>query len=530
MLDDIKIAAKIIFANWRWQKLRRLLKGLDLKGFTNDVFLFYTIRTYDYILTRELLLAFIIAKLGGEVHVILDNGKLIHWDTLQQGDVESLDREQLNPHYKSSFKVKVRNLLSNNKTKLFDHQNINFHYTGDILNSFSPFEENETKLEKLKKYAISSTQRFFRSSEHNNKEGAEKYLRLSTRNASLNEKVGFWIAKNINPDHFITSHGIYSVWGPAFDYLENNTDTRCLVFGNHGHRNRHLLISNVKLQLLSQSSGWKYFSQKESHKTKVYREGKRFLRDRVKGSPKDLKGTQETVDDSINISENWDHIVGAFPNVSWDGNIEEIHRVFEDQVHWLLETIKHFKKKPNTLLVIRFHPSETTLWSKSEGVEKIIRRHIPNIDEYDNVMLISSNNHVSSYGLIEKYLDVVTLYSGMLALEAQHLKTPVITLSNGRFSGAVDSCFEPKTKEAYLSMLNNLEEVGRYYSQNYSEIIKKVYLFSYWYSKKVAYFFPLFSPSSYNKQDITRANLSDFDIEAQQEFRRTIGKLIGGFE
>lgn len=150
---------------------------------------------------------------GAKVKILLDDGILYHWDTIQINWLpkQKIYRFPLNPYritYKSFLSRKYLYTSIINNTRLFFKQgirafkdkNIEIIYYSEIIDRKNLNYEN---WQELKKHAESSTIRFFKhfDLDYNNKE-IEYYYKISLLNAIISRNIGEYILNKIKPDVF----------------------------------------------------------------------------------------------------------------------------------------------------------------------------------------------------------------------------------------------------------------------------------------------------------------------------------------
>ena len=192
--------------------------------------------------------------------------------------------------------------------------------------------------------------------------------------------------------------------------------------------------------------------------------------------------------------------VSIFLNVPFDSSQVKANTLFNDIYDWLIETKKLIEENSDILFVYRSHPDESRNDKKLyKSTEKWLIEN--NFSAFDNVEIISSENKLNSYELIESS-DLVLVYNSTLALESVLIGKNVLVGGNVHYS-RINYFKVASTKKDYhkkfSSMINNefsfnekdLKEVQRYFysftfesSINFNNEIEKNNLRKYSFSIK----------------------------------------------
>ena len=392
-----------------------------------------SIRFLPDVFIMEVNLGLILIKSGYSVEIILDDGEFKHTDTLLFRSNKPLIYFKfyfyLN-RLKRKFEFYFWNLLIGKISK-----NLTFTKVSKINDKINDsFETSD-----LKKFVKESMIRFFQTDIIDNDYNKLWYEKLTFKNSIISKKIGIYAQEQLElntNNRFITSHGIYSIWGPAFDeikelkkkvvYGPNFYQVNSLSFFNSVHQvtnNEDSLVNFLKFELTNAQKNkvTNYISNRLSFKekdTKVYfsndsEKNKFILKDR-----KELPGK----------------VFVAFPNIVWDGNVYDRNNLYSTISEWLIDLIKHFKKNNRNSLIIRFHPAETTWFKGTKTFESILDEQLKDIDSYKNILIISSSISFNSYTLFNNYVDFTLVYDGIIGLESTFFNVPVIFAANGRFN------------------------------------------------------------------------------------------------
>lgn len=151
------------------------------------------------------------------------------------------------------------------------------------------------------------------------------YYNLSLKNSILSRNIGEYVLNKIKPNYFITCHGIYSTWAPAYNFLRKKGMETIIYSSVHGHSlnpREIYTISNSRTYFLSSSKFWKRFKDKpvtEEMKAKI----EDYFRKRQQYATSDTKVLYQGKMSSLIVNKNdgFKYHLSLFPNVIWDGNI-----------------------------------------------------------------------------------------------------------------------------------------------------------------------------------------------------------------
>ena len=401
----------------------------------------------------EYYLAALLARAGAAVTFVVDDGVFQHLESLQHAPGRSIARTALNPWYTPKGRAQLAVLRTLNRLA-YGPLDVRFLPVSRIApRDYDGPPPARLETEPYAKDAVSSTKRFFQVGLLDiARPELRRYFDLSLMNAHTSWRVGRHVAEELRPDLVISSHGIYSTWGPSYDELRRQ-GTPVLIYGIHPYVPQSVQLSEEVLQLTDvdrdlqaalrrpltaaeRETAEAIIASRASHRahdTRVYyRDAGAF----GTALPADLPRP----------------VFGIFPSVVWDGDIEERNRLFAGMYEWLRQTIRYFIAHPAQSLVIRFHPSESTLETTSVPLQRLVAEEFPDLARHRNIHVIPSDAIVDSYALLRNQLDIALVYDGVLGLEAPLLGRPTVLAGRGRFSG-IDVCVEPATIEAYLEVL-----------------------------------------------------------------------------
>lgn len=491
--------------------LAKLDNNKDLSG--KNV-LFVTIRNYSFVMHQELFIANILAKMGANVYFVLDDGNLPHWDTIQ------IHQAGMPLNAGASIHNKLVELLL---TYTYRHKNIKKVYLSKYISSASIDKELKLLNEYDESNCISSVRRYFECGkfEKNNREHVEYYNKCRKNCAIMKTGIRSLI-ENIHPDIAITSHGIYSIWGSAYNVLKNEKHIPTYIYGAHAYSIDATLFTDTLCQTLTKDSDAiefmkngifrkteydkivKYFSDRRSHSTKDTSIYYSWM-DKEQGNEREHKETEHIPTFCL------------FTNIIWDGDVAQRDTIFNGMLDNTIYTINKFRSLPYNLYV-RIHPAEATLWKDSVKMGDILRKEISDIDSIPNVHIIDSNQPVDSYKFVKENVDVALVYDGILSLELTAIGCPVIAAAVTRYANG-DYVICPNSIEEYDSYLKDPDKCKAFLNQ---EKIDKMYKFAYWFIYKAGYCFPLYDEKYFGKLDMTKTNYNKL---SSNPFRLFVAKL-----
>jgi hypothetical protein len=467
----------------------KVIKQLgNTKKATGKVFLFATLRSYIFPLHQEMFMANILARNGAKVYILLDDGKLDHWDTCQiHANVKIL-----NPSNSFFHKLKKYFLLL-----IYSHKNISILYTSDILktNQWNNIRLEDEDLMNV----ISSVRRYFECGFYNKEDKLHhEYYNLSINNCKKIKYVSNIIFEQIKFNAIITSHGIYSLWGSLYNFFKKK-NVPIYVYGGHSYKIDELQFTDTLAQTLADDSFCDNFMKsKQVLNDSELKQIKDYFDLRISHKTKDTHFYYSWIDNFNDfLVEKNDQSIKTFcifPNVIWDGDIVQRDTIFDGVLDWLIKTVNHFKESKHNL-VIRFHPAEATLWKDSVKLKDVLTKLMPDLYNYKNIYIIDSWNKIDTYTFIKNNVDVGIVYDGVLSLELTYLQKPVITPSKNRFNRG-KYVFSPDTLTEYYSLLDNPPNSNTIFTK---ENLDDFFKYSYWYFFDSAYIMPIYSESKFGK-------------------------------
>lgn len=480
---------------------------------------FNTVRTFPVPMYQELFLALLIASRGCHVTLLFDDGILPHWDTYQLHD----DTRALTP-YRDNILKKLGTILKKWVIlAAFSHPNIRVFNYSQILAKV-PLDNNKNEADR--NHAESSVRRYFESGFMDlTSPDHQQYFEQSLLNCRISKAVGRFVVEYLKPNLFITSHGIYSTWGPCFDYCRNH-GIESLIYGAHAYQARHILITDVITQVLCNDSDWIQNASKRIFDEEKRRSIVEYFNSRLNHRACDTKIYYGSIDRFVDrqIERNKDaYNFAMFPNIVWDGDVYERDLFFNGIIDWMIKTIDTFRGSPHKL-IIRFHPAEANLWKDSRSLESCLLEKIPDLHTISNIVLIRPTEKIDTYDFVKKNIDVGIVYDGILAMELTYLGIPVISPAKNRFTGN-NFVFEPKNIDEYNSWLAAPQAILRDFLQNEDDFRERLLPYAHWFIFEAGYLLPVFAPDRLMEFDFNSLTIEDLDCEINPGLKRTYQKF-----
>ncbi|GAB4315067.1 MAG: hypothetical protein Kow0069_16730 [Promethearchaeota archaeon] len=512
-----------------WRKVLRVakaaaqVKAVSSKVSRGDalaghVVVFNAVRPFKIILDREAFMGKLCALSGADVHVLLDDGVMVHWDTVQADPKRGWSPSAsagLNLWRWTDLRYApvrlARRAMERLEKGAYADPHLRYHAYSELLRGVRRLDTRG-----LEKFARESTVRFFRNSELDlSKSPYVEYYRLSLQNAATSRAVGLAVLHQLHPTWFVTSHGIYSTWGPAFEFLRE-AGVKCLVYaGQHSHAldRRAIYVTDTSVQTLSRSKYWKAFRDRPVT-PQMERAVDVFFSRRFGHSTKDTSVYfQDTKPLTVDPSPKFKYHVAVFPNSIWDGNVEDRHVAFPGIMDWLEETVRFFASRPHVKLYLRFHPAEVTFFKDSTRVGDILRERLPGLDSMENVRLIEPEERVDTYQFLKSGVDLGVLYDGVLGLELPYMGIPALLAGGGGRFSVEGGNFTVRSRQEYFAYLEDLEGTIRRFKENYATFRENVIRYTYWYVFHNPFPLPTLAGSSTDKYATDPSRLRPEDLE-----------------
>lgn len=439
-------------------KLYKFINSHNLRSthLNGKCILINSVRTYVPLqVITELYFALLLKTHGAKVYILYDDNILFSHDT-----------QHVNNSWLKKYFMKF-------KISLFSIPIQYCHLFREHAVSYSKLTRNTNlriKFPNLKAHILSSLARYYLSSTDINCLKEERdYFEVKSerqRNAELSYEIAAHSELKFEPDCIITSHGIYSTWGPFFDYFKSR-NTKLVTYGINAFEPGSLDISINDLAASRFNSEFfdKFHAYKKRNKLddSVEEYSNRQMQKRISFKANDQKlfkinihTTHEDPDLQRKLNEIEPHsrVIGIFPNVLWDNatTLEHLNTIFSSPTEWIVQTLKSLLSDERNTVLLRIHPAEGSQHTKvRKGVYAVLEKNLENFRDYKNLIIIKSDSKYSSYKLFQ-YLDIATIYNGTIGYELLYKRIPTIVASNSPFSKCLDL---PKNRESYFNMLSN---------------------------------------------------------------------------
>lgn len=492
------------FKKWLYNRkeysyINELFKIVKRNNVLDKTIVFNTIRTSRDHLDEEFFLGKILALNGAKIYMLLDDGELKHWETSPLKDAQK--------EISSFFKKKI----IKKALKSYKDSNLKIIYYSTILKNI-----NYNNWQELKSHALSSTIRYFQTSELDfNHKKIKEYYTLSLINAVLSRNIGKFVLKEINPDYFVTTHGIYSIWGPAYEYLKKK-EVECLIlarFHAHSPDPQDIYFTSTKVQILSRCKFWQEYKNTQVTDDMIQKVNNLF-KSRIDHQTKDteLYYNGKTNIYKVNKKDGYKYHIAIFPSLIWDGNIQDRHIAFDGILDWLISTISFLKDNKEVFIYLKFHPAEVTTFKKSAKIQDLIRKNLE-IEKIENLELIPTEKKIDPYKFLKSGIDLGICYDGIIALEMPFLRIPALLgCVKGRFS-VKGGNFTINNRQEYFDYLENLEDLIKDFHTNYDKYYKNIVRYTYWYVFENVIKMPTISKKNPNKMDLLAIKKEDIILD-----------------
>ncbi|MEW6055180.1 MAG: hypothetical protein AB1540_01085 [Bdellovibrionota bacterium] len=497
--------------------LREQIKKIGYKGSSEGCIVFNAVGAYLPDVNPEHYLAYLMACDGFQVKILMDDFQLEHWEYFLR--THSDDDYKFHKTLKNRILRGGYGFLSN---KIFSHPNIEIVRYSTILKTIRedlPLNQGD------RNHAESSVRKYFQSGEMRWEDPAyTMFFEVCLKNCQISKKVARYVEQHLKPNLYVTSHGIYSVWGPALDYLKSKGQS-CLVYYPSVYRPQRISIYENTVNFITNDRSWETF-RKTALSAEQKLQVEEYFRSRISGGAIDTrryyKGMETWTLPKIEKG-NAKHTFALFPNVIWDGDIVQRNTLFKSAIDWIVATVKFFSSHPESHLVLRIHPSEATILTYSQKLEPMIRARVPHLDQIKNISIISSDVKLNTYEFILHHVDVGLVFDGMIGLELPYLNKPAVLAARSRTYGS-GSAFEPKTPEEYFEMLSAPADlIAKFKQQDHRENFLK---FSYWYLFDRCYSLPVYNEKVYAYIDY-QSKAPQLNPAINPEVSRTVDHLAG---
>lgn len=371
------------------------------------------------------------------------------------------------------------------------------------INRLDPYKYYgyEYKGIKVGKHAKTSVDRFFKGEKVDVK-SYNNIFKKELVNACIVVEVAKSAYEIYQPDVLVTSHGVYSSWGPFYDYFKKqNIDTHIYGIDHYTFDGIAFDRDNSFNEYFKKVRNESYLNNEEEQELFD------FIKLRMSGKNGDTSyydafKTTDDIGELINKIkfDNFEKNYALFANLPWDASLFDSHTVFKDVYEWVKETIDFFREKKSLQLIIKVHPAERVRNSKYT-VSDFIKAHYNYLPS--NIKILEPDTKIKAYDLF-KYIDAGIVYNGTVGMELALNKIPVITCGRAHYSGK-GFTIDIRNKEMYREVLINLNY--NFDEKKYN--LAKVYSYFYFIKSSLPYNLLKFSGDSWAETDMNIESLND---------------------
>jgi hypothetical protein len=342
--------------------------------------------------------------------------------------------------------------------------------------------------------------------------------------AMTTAKVAEGIYQRENPDLIFMLHGIYSTWGPFFDYFRSkNIDV--VTYARQPYRFGTFIFSrNGKEYELVFKNAWEALREAGlSKQEEAMVDG--YLASRFRGSTHDHLMYEDNFSrerqELLHTAGEYRRRYILYSNIAWDapGIENKGTHIFKDIFEWIDITINYFKGHPDYQLIIKPHPGEL-IWEKGTmGITKYIReKHAPLAE---NIVLLRTDTSLRAYDLITQ--DAVCLaFTGTLGLELATQGIPVLVVGNVHYKDA-GVAYKINTVGQYVALLDDPQEIIAF-AKNNVQLAKK---YAYFYFFKLMIEIPFYSRNNWAEIDWRKIANTEELLNPKGNIIQTCKKIIG---
>lgn len=432
-------------------------------------------RSYFYpAIFFESILALNLSRFGAKSHVLIDDGVLRHHDT------DSCESLLLRDDFK--FRMKAANAMLSSLPMFRKYsQFLNEDAIQDVRSIAESLIKNNHYLHSgidLRPYVDASVIRFFKSAPGAVKDETEysTILLASTENALISLLLAAQVDQHLQPDIVVTSHGIYSTWGPFYEYFRQK-GTRVITYGFSAYKNTGVILSQTGLAANRCDDG---FLAAYEHNGDICgvtdQQVHTVLDERFAGQSADLSlfGASEKHDEELKIIQQRTggrDIFALFPNVLWDNSLTGADRIFPSSIEWIISTVRFFEKQADKVLLIRVHPAERSWADTRVNITSVLEKELNcKVDQLKNTIVIPAESLINSYSILPIMKGGV-VYNGTIGLEIMYHRKPLILAGRAPYSDH-GFALEFNNADEYFRAFDETERIVRYQEDNRGVMFK----------------------------------------------------------
>ncbi|MDD2731840.1 MAG: hypothetical protein PHI53_01440 [Candidatus Pacebacteria bacterium] len=296
------------------------------------------------------------------------------------------------------------------------------------------------------------------------------------------------------PDAVFMLHGIYSSWGPFYEYFRTKgIDT--IIYGGMTPRIGYFMFNrNDETNAIVSKKEWSRLRDIPLDKDQQ-REIRDYLDKRIKGKTGDQMMYRSNFDNGNKKDldfKGYKRRYVMYPNLAWDAAIKgQISDIFEDVFEWLDNTIDFFKNKKDYQLIIKPHPAELVFEGSSRSIAEYIKEKHKDLPE--NIIVLSADAPYSAYDFFDNKTISLT-FNGSVGFESAALGYPALVVAQAHYKDA-DVVYDIKTKDEYFNLIDNPQKIISF-AENNIEIAEK---YAYFYFIKSVVRVPFYDDKKWAK-------------------------------
>ncbi len=493
-----------IYSDYRFlrefEQTTRLLHGLQsvasLPGTEDNgkTVVFNMGRTYvPYQVTTEMLLAMKLRQKGYRICVLYDDGILSHHDTLTKAEFKPL---RTNSWFKRRISLSMLKRVPNVRDFLVPYSRFCENETPQAMGEFATGDETVFESIDLTPFVEASLVRLYLSAPDKELLGSEPDFEPARKMFVRNCCASLTVAKNVlselKPDLMITSHGIYSTWGPFMQYMKDH-GVRCISYGGNGYLVDAVDMAINDIAANKSDSGFfphfvRYVENEPAIRSEIIEKVDSLMDGRIDGTANDVarfgvtsaEGPDPVLERVEQLKKQNKKVYGLFPNVMWDNatTFKEWNRVFDSPVEWLVETVRYIAQSEDKALVVRVHPAEFVWMPVRKSVVDILRCYLGDeIFDKENIIIVPPEQPLSSYRLFP-HLTAGMVYNGTIGPELIYKGVPLIVGARAAYTDK-GFTFDISGREEYFACLDRTHEIRRIQNENIG--LAKLFLCEYFF-------------------------------------------------
>jgi len=305
----------------------------------------------------------------------------------------------------------------------------------------------------------------------------------------------------LEPDRVVMSHGIYSTWGPAREFLLEN-DIPVITYGKGKKRQTIKFNWTTSADWWDVSDEWEKVNDTpltadQTTAIDTYLDSRRnHTNDTLVYNFAEEEAVEKTKS-RLGLSSDKPTFT-AFTNVLWDAASAQREIAFENPIKWILETIAWFGQHPNKQLIVKIHPAEVVIGT-NQPFDRIISEKIGKLP--DNVRLIKPDEKVNSWSII-KVTDLGLVHTSTVGMELPLEGVPCAVVSKTHFRDR-GFTIDVESKDEYFELLENFDSS----SAAQTDMVDFAKRYAYLLFERYQLPFKFFDEPSH-------ADVRSFDIEA----------------